>query len=73
MAHVEAHPWVDPIVDEVRAARDALAARHGYDIDRIAAAMTARSLAAGRKTAASRSAVVAGDVEPAKHSSSPAR
>jgi hypothetical protein len=51
MSHVEAGPWTDPIVEEVRAARDAIAARHGYDIDTIAAAFAARSKAAGRHTA----------------------
>ena len=39
MAHVDTKPeaihnWTDPIVAEVRAARDAIAARHAYDIDR---------------------------------------
>lgn len=51
MAYVEALPWVDPIVEEVRVARDALAARHDYDVDRIAAALAERSRKAGRRIA----------------------
>ena len=51
MAHVEAHPWVDPIVDEVRAARESLAAHRDYDVDRIAAALAERSRKAGRRIA----------------------
>ncbi len=50
MAYVEAGPWTDPIVEEVRAAREAIAARYGYDIDKIAAALADRSKAAGRQT-----------------------
>jgi len=54
MAHVETKPeaihhWTDPIVAEVRAARDAIAARHAYDIDRISAAFIERRAASGRK------------------------
>lgn len=42
--------WVDPIVDEVRSARDALAASNGYDLDRIVAVLTERTRASGRAT-----------------------
>jgi hypothetical protein len=35
-------PSRDPIVEEVRAARDAIAKKFGYDIERIARAMQAR-------------------------------
>ena len=41
------HP--DPIVDEVRAARDAIAKEFGYDIDKIVQAMKARESRSGRK------------------------
>ena len=51
MSPVEAHPWTDPIVEEVRAVRDAIAARHGYDVETIAAAFAERSEASGRRTA----------------------
>ena len=40
--------WKDPIVEEVRAIRDALAKKHDYDIDRIAAHLQKRSRDAGR-------------------------
>ena len=39
------HP--DPVVDEVRAARDAIAKACDYDIDRIAEAVRAREEASG--------------------------
>jgi len=54
MPHVESEPetirrWADPIVAEVRAAREAIAARYDYDIDRIAAAFIERAKAGGRE------------------------
>ena len=39
----------DPIVDEVRAARDAIAKEFDYDIDRLAEALKARQAQSGRK------------------------
>lgn len=38
----------DPIVDEVRAARDAIAREHDYDIGKIAEAVRAREASSGR-------------------------
>jgi len=35
MAQADTHPWIDPIVQEVRAARDIIAARHDYDVGKI--------------------------------------
>ena len=51
MSLAESRPWTDPIVAEVRAARAAIAARHGYDIERIAAALNEQTKAAGRQVA----------------------
>lgn len=39
----------DPIVDEVRAARDALAKEFDYDIDKLAQAIKAREVKSGRE------------------------
>ena len=39
----------DPIVDEVRAVRDAIAKEHDYDIDRIVRAVKAREARSGRQ------------------------
>lgn len=39
----------DPIVEEVRRARERLAARYGYDVKRIAAAASRRQKRSGRK------------------------
>ena len=39
----------DPIVEEVRAARDAIAKASGYDIDKIAAAIKVREARSGRR------------------------
>jgi hypothetical protein len=39
----------DPIVDEVRAARDAIAKKYDYDIERLAKAMRARQGEGGRE------------------------
>ena len=39
----------DPIVAEIRAIRHAFAARHGYDIERIFAAIKAQRKESGRK------------------------
>jgi len=39
----------DPIVDEVRAARDAIAKEFDYDIERIAQAIKAREVLSGRE------------------------
>jgi hypothetical protein len=39
----------DPIVDEVRAARDAIAKQCDYDIDKLAAAIKAREAESGRE------------------------
>lgn len=39
--------WIDPIVEEVRRAREELAARHDFDIERICRASNARMLACG--------------------------
>lgn len=39
----------DPIVDEVRSARDAIAKEFDYDIERIARAVKARETQSGRK------------------------
>lgn len=51
MAQIESHAWTDPIVEEVRAAREAIAARYDYDVEKLAAAFAERSKAAGRGTA----------------------
>lgn len=39
----------DPIVDEVRAARDAFAKAHGYDVDQILQALQAQPLPTGAR------------------------
>ena len=39
--------YSDPIVDEVRAARDAIAKKYEYDIERIARAIKAREVQSG--------------------------
>lgn len=51
MAQADTHPWLDPSVEEVRAARDIIAARHDYDVEKLAAAFAERSKASGRRTA----------------------
>ena len=51
MAQIESHPWTDPIVEEVRATREAIAERYDYDVEKLAAAFAERSQAAGRRTA----------------------
>ena len=42
--------WKDPIVEEVRAIRDAIAKKHHYDIGEYVAHLQKRSRDAGRKT-----------------------
>jgi hypothetical protein len=39
----------DPIVDEVRAARDAIAKEFDYDIEKLASAIKAREVQSGRE------------------------
>jgi hypothetical protein len=39
----------DPIVDEVRAARDAIAKESDYDVEKLAQAIKAREAQSGRK------------------------
>ncbi len=39
----------DPIVDEIRAIRNAFAARHDYDVERIFAVIKAQRKESGRK------------------------
>jgi hypothetical protein len=39
----------DPIVDEVRAARDAIARESGYDLDKLAQALRKREAESGRR------------------------
>ena len=39
----------DPIVDEVRAVRDAIAKKHDYDISKIAEAVRTKERESGRK------------------------
>ncbi len=39
----------DPIIDEVRIARDAIAKEFDYDIEKLAAALQAREAASGRR------------------------
>ena len=51
MAEIETHPWTDPIIEEVRAVREAIAARYDYDVEKIAAAFAERSKVAGRGNA----------------------
>ncbi len=41
--------YSDPIVDEVRAARDAIAREFDYDIEKLAQAIKAREAQSGRK------------------------
>jgi len=41
--------WKDPIVEEVRRARDAYAAKFNYDLDAIVADLKAKEQAGGRK------------------------
>lgn len=41
--------WEDPIVAEIRAIRDAHAAKYDYDLDRICDALMAEQEASGRK------------------------
>jgi len=69
MVQAEAHLWTDPIVEEVRAARDAIAAKHGYDVEKIAAAFAERSKASGRRTAAPSASAAKGDVNSGTHPS----
>jgi hypothetical protein len=40
---------IDPIIDEIRAARDAIAKEFDYDIEKIAQAIKAREVASGRE------------------------
>jgi hypothetical protein len=42
--------WKDPIVEEVRTNRDAIARKYNYDISQIGAHLRKRSRDAGRKT-----------------------
>jgi hypothetical protein len=42
--------WKDPIVEEVRAIRDAIAKKHNYNLREIIAHLQKRSRDAGRKT-----------------------
>ena len=51
MTRIETETWTDPIVEEVRAAREAIAARYDYDVEKLAAALAERSKAAGRRIA----------------------
>ncbi|WP_437756971.1 hypothetical protein [Sorangium sp. So ce1389] len=41
--------YSDSVIDEVRAARDAIAKEYEYDIDRLAEALNAREANSGRK------------------------
>jgi hypothetical protein len=41
--------WVDPIVEEVRAIREALARENGYDLDRLAAMVMKSQTRHGKK------------------------
>jgi hypothetical protein len=41
--------YSDPIIDEVRAARDAIAKECEYDIEKLAAALKVREAKSGRK------------------------
>jgi hypothetical protein len=41
--------YSDPIIDEVRAARDAIAKEFEYDIDKLAEALKVREAKSGRK------------------------
>ena len=47
--HRDKDKWEDPIVAEVRAAREAFAAKHNYDIDAMCAALKAREGQDGRE------------------------
>jgi len=69
MAQTETHPWIDPIVEEVRATRDVIAATHGYDVEKIVAAFAERSKASGRRTASPSPSVVKGGVNSGTHPS----
>jgi hypothetical protein len=42
-------PWVDPIVAEVRAARVALLAAAGYDLERLAERLRQEQASSGRR------------------------
>jgi hypothetical protein len=68
VAQIEPHPWTDPIVEEVRAARAAIAARYDYDVEKLAAAFAERSKASGRKTASPAAAITNGAGQPAVRS-----
>jgi hypothetical protein len=46
---VREEPWIDPIVAEVRAAREALLADAGYDLHTLCELLRARQAAAGRQ------------------------
>ncbi len=48
-AHESDKPWVDPIVSEVRAAREALLAEAGYDLHKLCEMLRTRQSAAGRR------------------------
>ena len=41
--------YSDPIIDEIRAVRDAIAKEYDYDIDKLAEALKAREAKSGRK------------------------
>ena len=62
MAEIETHPWTDPIIEEVRAVREAIAARYDYDVEKIAAALAERSKVAGRGNASPAVAATASSV-----------
>ena len=62
MAEIETHPWTDPIIEEVRAVREAIAARYDYDVEKIAAALAERSKVAGRGIASLEAAATANSV-----------
>jgi len=64
MAQIEPHPWTDPIIEEVRAVREAIAARYDYDVEKLAAALAERSKVAGRGIASPAAADAGAEVEP---------
>jgi hypothetical protein len=69
MAQIEPHPWTDPIIEEVRAVREAIAARYDYDVEKLAAALAERSKVAGRGIASPAAADASAEAEPLAHPS----
>jgi len=60
---------MNELIEEVRAARESLAARYQYDVEKLAAALAERSKAAGRGIASPAAADAGAEAEPPAHPS----